>query len=153
MTDSLSSFSRKYVLRTYPSLNSHSLPGSLSSKSDVLWKKQLVLLAAQTTTQMLSLEPTTVFWYAAQVLYLYFPVHQTILKKTRDFLKLVTSTASSREYILKWNWCYFYFTCIVVKIMMNIDSDLVPLLWFMLRGQQFYPPLSPLQCQYSKKSK
>lgn len=128
-------FTFEKICGTYPSLNSHSLSGILSSKNDVLWKKQLVLPAAPTTTQMLSLQSTTVFWYAVEVLYLYFPVHQTILKKTRDFLKLVTFTASSREYILKWNWCYFYFTHIVVKIMINIDNNLVPLLWFMLRGQ------------------
>lgn len=138
------------MLRT---LNSHSLPGILSSKSDVLWKKQLVLLAAQTTTQMLSLESTPVFWYAAEILYLYFPVHQTILKKIWDFLKLVTFTASSMEYILKWNWHYFYFICIVVKIMMNIDSNLLPLLWFVLRGPAVLPTLAfvpPLQCQKGK---
>lgn len=58
------------ICATYLSLNSHSLPGILWSKNDVLWKKQLILLAAQTTTQMLPLESTTIFWYATEVLYL-----------------------------------------------------------------------------------
>lgn len=39
-------------------------------------KKQPVLLASQ-TTQMLSLKLTAALWYAAKVLYIYSPVHET----------------------------------------------------------------------------
>lgn len=71
-------------------------------------------------TQWLFLERTMILWYAAKLLYVYFPFHyidyqkESVLKG-HDLIKLIILTSSSRAFLSEGGIFIFYCKCAVLK--------------------------------------
>lgn len=104
----------KKMPASYIGLNNHSLSVILSSKSDIPWRKQLVQLAAQS--------------------------HKML--KCTQWSRWIIFTASSRIFLSEICLFFFFFLKFAFfKPRVWLLLNLVPLLWFILKGQEVYPLL------------